>query len=407
MIEERLQDILKLAETEETPFYCLDLKRIRKKASDFVSAWMRVFPSGRVAYSYKTNSLRAVTRIMRECGLMAEIVSGAELHWAFSDGFVGEQILFNGPYKSEAELADAIKADVRIQFDSIDELLKILDIATATGANPRLSPRLAIMRDRELSRLGLSVSEYKHAAALAQRQGFRFSGLHFNVGSNNSCSVPYLAALALHKDVIRDLISHSQQPPWIDIGGGLPASSIGQAGIPFHAEDLAKDLATFFARENINSENFILAVEPGRCLTEDFGVLVTRVVALKERARETILIVDAGTNFLRTMSKWYHPVTVVSAGLQQGETKDYKIYGSQCRESDLFGAINGSNSDIKTGDLIIYGNSGAYDIPNSNVWIRSAPAIVGFEENRQVLIRRRETYSEMRSLDACRRVLQS
>jgi diaminopimelate decarboxylase len=100
------------------------------------------------------------------------------------------------------------------------------------------------------------------------------------------------------------------------------------------------------------------------------------------------------------MSKWYHPVTVVSDGLPHGKTRDYKVYGNQCLESDLFGAINGSNSDVKTGDLIIYGNSGAYDIPNSNVWIRSAPAIIGFEENRQVLIRRRETYSEMRSLDA-------
>ncbi len=399
MIEERLKDILKLAETEETPFYCLDLNRIRKKASDFVSAWIRVFPSGGIAYSYKTNSLRAVTRIMKECGLLAEIVSGAELQWAFSDGFVAEQILFNGPYKSEAELADAIKADVRIQFDSIDEFLRIIEIAAAAGAKPRVSPRLATIRDRELSRFGLSASEYKHAAALAVRHGLRFSGLHFHVGSNNPSSLPYLAALALHKDVIRDLISQSQQPPWIDIGGGLPASSIGEAGIPFHAEDLAKDLAAYFARENIDTKNFILAVEPGRCLTEDFGVLVTRVVAVKERGREIILTVDAGTDFLRSISKRYHPVTMVSDTLPQGQTKDYKIYGSQCRESDLFGAINGSNSDIKTRDLIIYGNSGAYDIANSNAWIRSAPAIIGFEENRQVLIRRRETYSEMRSLD--------
>jgi len=337
---------------------------------------------------------------MKECGLMAEVVSGAELQWAFSDGFVGKQILFNGPYKSEAELADAIKADVRIQFDSVDELLRIFKIATAASAKPRLSPRLATIRDRELARLGLSVSEYKQAAALAKQQGFCFSGLHFNVGSNNSSSLPYLAALDIHKDVIRDLISQSQQPPWLDIGGGLPASSIGEAGIPFHAEDLAKDLGAFFARENINTEKFILAVEPGRCLTEDFGVLVTRVVASKKRERETILTVDAGTNFLRTISKWYHPVTVVSDRLQQGQTKNYKVYGSQCRESDLFGAIDVSNSDIKTGDLIIYGNSGAYDIPNSNVWTRSAPAIIGFEENRHVLLRRKETYSEMRSLDA-------
>src|SRR5262249_11106820 len=162
--------------------------------------------------------------------------------------------------------------------------------------------------------------EYKHAAALAKRHGLRFSGLHFHVGSNTPSSLPYLAALALHKDVIRDLISQSQQPPWIDIGGGLPASSIGEAGIPFHAEDLAKDLATFFATENIDTKSLILAVEPGRCLTEDFGVLVTRVVAVKERGQETILTVDAGTDFLRTISNRYHPVTMVSDTLPQRQT---------------------------------------------------------------------------------------
>jgi diaminopimelate decarboxylase len=392
VIEQQLQDILKLAGTEKTPFYYLDLNRIRKKASGFVSAWMRVFPSGRIAYSYKTNSLRAVTAIMKECGMMAEVVSGAELNWAFSDGFVGEQILFNGPYKTETELADAIKANVGIQFDSIDEFLRILEIVTTTGAKPRVSPRLAIIRDRRLLRFGLSGSEYKHAAALAERQGVRFSGVHFHVGSNNSSSLPYLAALALHKDVIRELISESQHPPWINIGGGLPASSIGEAGIPFYAEDLARDVAAFFARENINTERCILAVEPGRCLTEDFGFLVTRVVALKERGRETIVTVDAGTNLLRSISNRYHPVTVVSDRLKDRGTKDYAIYGSQCRESDLFGAINGSNFDIKTRDLIIYGNSGAYDIANSNMWMRSAPAIVGFEQNRQLLIRRRNIH---------------
>jgi diaminopimelate decarboxylase len=141
--------------------------------------------------------------------------------------------------------------------------------------------------------------------------------------------------------------------------------------------------------------------EPGRCLTEDYGYLISKVEVSKRRNNREILVLNVGSNFIRSINNWYHPVELLDSSLSELEHKKVcDIYGANCFESDLLklDIQVPHTDDSMVGKKVIIGSAGGYDIPSTNVWTRPLPPIFGIYQDKVCQIRLAQTVSEMRDL---------
>lgn len=392
LIPERIEAACReAAERFGTPLYLIDFDGIDQRVIEFRDAWSAVFSRASVAYSYKSNSLRALTRRLARAGLRAEVVSGAELEWAVQDGFSPDGILFDGPHKTNDELARAFSLGARVQLDSLDELDRALARAPE-GA--RLSIRLACKyRAKGPSRFGMTPEEHGEALRRAAAARRSITGLHFHPGSNLLDPAAHAVAIEEFASQILTLSKGAGRDALLDLGGGYAASSAGGPHPP--AAAYAAAVAGAFERIGLAHDSVELVLEPGRCLVEDFGWLVGRVVARKTRPEGPLLVSDAGLHLVRSLGAWRHPVVLLK---RQAETSGslYSVFGANCFESDQLAKGLEGPADAGPGDLLVIGEAGGYDIPSANAWIRPLPVIAGLEGKNLRLLRREQTPEEMR-----------
>lgn len=394
MISERLRSGVHAAVELSTPFYLFDLEAIKQTAFAMAKAWRQEFPRFTMAYSYKTNALPGVTTLLRECGAAAEVVSGAELAAALADGFAPSQVYFDGPVKLPSELDQAVALGVLIQADSIAEVQALADRAVG-GACPRVSLRLAVPRGRRRwSRFGLLPSEVEQARRILTAADIPVRGIHFNTGLHPLEAEPYRAVLRHWREQLSDLLAQSAEPLTVDIGGGFPAASCAP-GVPLPPWSVyAKEVAAECRALGLPLEALHLVIEPGRSLVEDHAVLVASVAVRKPRHRRDVVVLDAGTNLVRSINGWHHPVEFLQPG-NQGSLR-YDLYGAMCYESDLFAARIVGPAGLRPGDRVIIGAAGGYDIPSANVWVRPRPAVYALPEFGTEFARLREPGTDIR-----------
>lgn len=360
----------------ETPFYLFDLDAISAAALSMRIAWESEFPNAVVAYSYKTNSIAAITQLIRQQGLAAEVVSGAELDLALDDGFIGEEIYFDGPIKLRAELLQAYEVGATIQVDSAAEVRDICGILRQ-DYQPRITLRVSVKRGRRFSRFGFTPEDARVARDTLRLHSIEVAGIHFNTGVHVPDTRHFCLALSQWRWFIDELLEVNRGLVTIDIGSGFPAqsSAVGRRLPPFSY--YASDIAAVFERFDWPAERIRLVVEPGRCLVEDYGYLVTEIRATKDRGRRRLAVVDAGTNLVRSMASWHHDIVVERPG--SGAVVD--VAGAQCYESDFFARKLTCESDMTIGHRLVVCGAGGYDIPSANVWMRPSPAIYGIESD--------------------------
>ncbi|MFC0863939.1 hypothetical protein ACFHYQ_16675 [Sphaerimonospora cavernae] len=358
-----------------------------------IKAWQEEFRCFTLAYSYKTNPLSDVTRLLRSCGAGAEVVSGAELTAALADGFTPEQVYFDGPVKLREELDAAVEAGVSVQADSLQEVQALADLARR-GASPRVCLRLAVRRNRwNWSRFGLTPEEMGRARRLLADAGVRILGVHFNTGRHPLDAGPYQAVLRQWREPLRELHAQITEPLVLDIGGGFPAASCAPgAKLPpwsVYAEGVAEECRSL----GLPPDDLHLIIEPGRSLVEDHAVLVASVAVRKQRRRRDLVVLDCGTNLVRSINAWHHPVEFV--GMDQVPVP-YDVYGSMCYESDLFARGVSGPAHLGPGDRVLIGAAGGYDIPSANVWVRPRPPVFAVSSSAEGLIVLREAGVDIR-----------
>lgn len=385
--------VLAGAERLETPFFGIDVAGVRARFEHFRRAWSMVFPRVEVAYSYKTNPLTAITRPLLALGACAEVVSGTELEWALADGAQPGRILFDGPLKSESELARALALGVQVQIDSVEEARTIARLLERGASRSTFRLRLATPRGSERwSRFGLFADEVLDAALLLERAGAPVSGLHLHVGSN----VPdgqHALALAACGDIVRWFGEYAGPGFSLDIGGGYAASTAH--GPTPSVSEYAASVATALRELGIDPSSLALFVEPGRCLVEEAGLLVTRVVSSKQRGPERIVVCDAGTGLVRSATSWRHGIYSASEA-PAGEGVEFTLYGSNCFESDLLAPALACSHTPEAGDLLVIDACGAYDIASSAGWIRPRAPVLAWDGSHTFIARTRQSSRELR-----------
>lgn len=386
-----------------SPLYVISERTIHKTFTQAYKAFSSRYPRVQFAWSYKTNYLNAVCRSYHKMGLWAEVVSGFEYEKAISNGVPGDQIIFNGPNKSVAELEVAIRNGTLIHLDHLDEFFLLSELVDTIGIKAKVGVRINMDSGiyPQWDRFGFNYENGEAWNVLNRimiHERLELVGLHTHIGTYIMSAEAYaIAASKLSQLAVRLNRKFNHVINYLDLGGGfaskntlkgayLPASDTNPS-----FEDYAEAITSSIIGSDLSVDQLpLLILETGRALIDDAGYLLGTVLAnkrLSDGRRATII--DVGVGHLFT-SFWYdHQVLPVKVNSQQAE--DTTIYGPLCMNIDVIReAIRFPL--LQRGDKIVITGVGAYNMTQWMQFINLRPAVVMIDDvGKTHLIRKKET----------------
>jgi diaminopimelate decarboxylase len=389
-----------LAERIGTPLHVYSAAAIRQRIGELQTALLGL--DTLICYAVKANANLAVLELMAAAGLGADIVSGGELQRSLRAGIPADRIVFSGVAKSADEIGAALAAGIcRFNVESRDELDSLQRLVAARNviarASVRVNPDVDALTHAKIStgksenKFGVGIDEAREwFASSVQLTHVRLDGLHVHIGSQMLSLDPIRLALQRVAAFWRELASAGHAISSIDVGGGL--------GVRYrddHDQRVSvKDYAELIRKALVGFDGRIL-LEPGRWLVAEAGVLLTRVLRIKQGRQRRFLVVDAAmTELLRpSLYDAWHEIMPLSR--RQGPPQTYDVVGPVCETSDTF-ARDRELPPCEPGDLLMIKTTGAYGAAMaSNYNSRPLAAEVLLDGGRYAVVRRRQTFEEM------------
>lgn len=388
-----------IAETVGTPFYCYS-KATLERHYDVLSKALAGLDA-LIAYSVKASPNIALISILAKKGAGADVVSGGELQRALKAGVAPSKIVFSGVGKTRAEMRLALEAGIhQFNVESEGELHALNEVSGSMGAAApialRINPDVAAGGHEKIStgkaedKFGVPLANARNLYARAARlPGIAVKGVDLHIGSQIADLAPFRRAFARAAELVRELRADGHAIDRLDVGGGLGVP-YGNEGDPPHPEEYAKVIREIAAPLGVR-----LIVEPGRLIAANAGVLVARVLYVKEGAARRILIGDAGMNDLIRPALYdaFHAIQPVRR--RGAATVRYDVVGPVCESSDRF-AKDRPLPEMREGDLIALMTAGAYGASQASEY-NSRPLVpeVLVSGARHSVIRRRPAFEEM------------
>lgn len=394
--------VKKIVEEVGTPVYIYSAKTITRHFKVFEESFSEV--DHLICYSVKANSNIAIISLLRKLGSGADVVSGGELRRVLKAGIEPKKIVFSGVGKTPEEIEMALLADILMfNVESIEELEVLGEIAKklnkpapfALRVNPNVDPKTHPYISTGLRRSKFGISEelvingYKRAK---KNPYLKPIGLDAHIGSQITSLSPFIDSLIRLKKIWEELINIGLELQYLDFGGGL--------GIVYEDEDppLPQEYAEAIVQEGKDLKATII-LEPGRVIVGNAGILVTKVLYVKENAEKKFIIVDAGMNDLIRPAFYqaYHKIIPVEEKEDENEIVD--VVGPICESSDFF-AKERKLPKMKKGELLAIMSAGAYGfVMSSNYNSRPRAAEVLVDEEEFYIIRKRETFEDLFGLE--------
>ena len=396
-----------LAEQVGTPFYVYSTATLERHFDVFSSALNDL--DALVCFAVKANSNQAVIKTLAKRGAGADVVSGGELTRALQAGVPAEKIVFSGVGKTDDEIRLALESGIKqINVESEPELDRINDVANACGkvaaVTLRVNPDVDAKTHEKISTGKLENKfgiEWTRVNGVYQRAhnmtGVKIRGLSMHIGSQLLDLQPFREAYTRAAEMVAELRQAGMVVEVLDIGGGL--------GIPYFEDDEAAaptpDAYAQVVRETLSDLGVELVLEPGRMIAGNSGVLVSRVVYVKEGTTKTFLIADAGMNDLirPTLYSAFHKIEPVSEPEAGADLVDVDIVGPICETGDTF-AKNRKLPKVEAGDLLVMRTAGAYGAVQANTYnTRALIPEVMVKGDKCALVRERVEIEDIIALD--------
>ncbi len=355
-----------------------------------------------LAYSVKANGNLAVLNRIAALGAGADIVSGGELARALAAGIPAERIVFAGVGKTEAEMREALEAGIHaFHVESAGELERLDAVAGAMGVRApvgiRVNPDIHTDTPHEYTRTGHAATKFGIALAQARelyrwaagRDTLELRGIDVHIGSQIVEVEPYRRALDTVLAMVDELAAEGIPLSYVDLGGGFGVGYDGSRG-------LTPDQLAQVVVPALRDRGLRLLLEPGRSIVGEAGVLLTRVLYVKEAGGKTFAITDAGMTELLRPSHYdgWHHIEAVRAR-PGAPVAPVEVVGPVCESGDFL-ARDRSMPVPEPGELLAVATSGAYGFAMaSNYNARPRPAEVLVEAGRVHLVRRRETVEDL------------
>jgi diaminopimelate decarboxylase len=427
---EEVEDIEKLIEKHGSPLWLLSEKKLREKYREFKEVFTEDGIQTIIGYSYKTNYLPAVCSILKEEGAYAEVVADMEYKLARSLDIPGSEIIFNGCYKTKLELSKAVNEGALINIDNFEELDLLDEVAEDLGKKARVGIRINfIMGTSPWTKFGFNYESKQAEEALrkiSKKKNLNFEAIHNHSGTFNIDPKIYSKSTRIIIELAEYAKRLGLNTKIIDIGGGFPSSNKLKpeydipGGSTYNKETLKSfaDEVMYYLKKSkhlFNNGKPILILEPGRAIVDECMQLVSKIVSKKKDPNGgTNIVIDAGVNVLPT-AYWYNfepKIANKSNGNKKNGTSSFsktngnghdnnsvKIYGPLCMQIDSINdSVNLSSTNV--GDTIVFSNVGAYNLTQSMQFIQTRPAVILLGPNGSEVIRKKETWRDIFSLDS-------
>lgn len=390
-----------LAKEFGTPFYLYSARTISEHFHKIKKAFSSIDPL--ICYSLKANSNLSILKLLVKEGAGMDIVSGGELYKVKKVNCPAKKIVYASVGKTEEEIEEAVRYGILMfNVESLSELRKLEEVAVrlkkkinvALRLNPEVEPRTHayIITGKKGTKFGMDRHSVK--AVFFQRQEYphlNIVAIHIHIGSQITQAAPFARAIKKVKSLVDELEIKGICLKYFNIGGGL--------GIVYDKEN--PQTADGFARRVmplLKEMSARIILEPGRFIVGNAGILVSKVIYLKDTPYKQFVIVDAGMNDLIRPSLYeaYHKI-IPLVRRKKAENKRQKlvdVVGPVCESGDFLGKDR--YLELKEGDYLAVLGCGAYGFSmSSNYNSRPRAAEVLVKNNRAYLVNKRETYKDL------------
>jgi diaminopimelate decarboxylase len=396
----------RLADEVGTPFYCYSSATLERHYRVFAEAFADT--DTLVCYAMKANSNQAVLRTLARLGAGMDIVSEGELRRALAAGVPGERVVFSGVGKTRPEMAFALDSGILcFNVESEPELEALSEVALSKGRRAPVSIRInpdvdakthkKISTGKSENKFGIPISRAREVYARAAKlKGIEITGVDMHIGSQITDLSPYDNATALLAELARELMADGHKLHHIDLGGGL--------GVPYRDDNEPPPDPQAYAdivKRHTKSLGLKLVFEMGRLIAGNAGVLVAKVIYVKEGADRTFVIVDAAMNDLirPTLYEAYHTLKPVAEPSPKTSHIVADVVGPVCETGDYL-ALSRDMPAVKPGDLIAIMTAGAYGAVQANTYnTRLLVPEVLVRGADSAVVRPRPTYEDLIGLD--------
>jgi diaminopimelate decarboxylase len=367
----------------------------------------------RICFAMKANANLAVLRTLANLGSGFDIVSEGELRRVVAAGGDPRKCVFAGVGKREAEIEYALRQGIYcFNAESEPELARINRVAARLKKTAPVSVRVNPDVDAHThAKITTGTYENKFGIALEDVEGIyargakmkhlRWRGIQMHIGSQLTEVEPFEAAAKKVLPLVAGLkAKHDLE--FFSLGGGVgivynPALASGSPD--WWVSPAAKDILTpaLYASRLIpllQPLDLKIMLEPGRFISGNAGILVTRVEYVKKTGRKNFVIVDAGMNDLIRPAFYdsYHEVVPLKE--RKGELISSDVVGPICESGDFF-CKDRPLPPLAEGDLLALLSAGAYGfVMASNYNGRALAAEVLVDGDKSALVRRRQRLEE-------------
>jgi diaminopimelate decarboxylase len=364
--------LTEIAARHGTPTYVYSTAALRARYRAYVAAFAGLDPL--ICYALKANSNQAVIATFAREGAGADIVSAGELKRARAAGVPASKIVFAGVGKTADEMRAGLAAGI-LQFnvESEPELRMLSEVAAAMGlrapvalrVNPDVDAKThaKITTGKAENKFGIDMAHARDVAALARSlPGVALEALSVHIGSQLTAIDPFREAFKRLGALARELNATGPRLKRLDFGGGV--------GVVYR-DETPPDLNAYAeaVRAAVADLDVGIVLEPGRNLVADAGVLLARVIRVKEGAAKRFAIVDAAMNDLirPTLYEAWMPIQPVREPTPGANQALMDVVGPICETGDYL-AKDRALPPIDAGDLIVVGAAGAYGAAMSSTY---------------------------------------
>lgn len=390
-----------------TPFYIMQPEVYRNNINRFLDAFRCRYERIIAGYSFKTNFVPALCKVAKEEGCWAEVVSKMEYHIARRIGF--DNIIFNGPIKTEDILWQALDDGCLVNLDSryeIDSVLRYKNrhqgetVFVGLRVNIDVSDSdtcFNIQNGLRVGRFGFTKKDLKDVIPLLKNNGILIKSIHGHTSSSDRAVNNYKVISRYMLKVCEDF--ELDDIEFFDVGGGFfgaPPKGLNLTNKPQYQDYANCILDEVLTNAWFNAHTPYIVIEPGSSVVSNVFSFVSKIYQTKHIADKNFAVIDGSVFDVKpTMHSNNLPFKVLQSEVQEGSLI-YDVVGSTCMEKDviLSGVIM---PRVGFGDYIIIDGVGAYTIALTPTFINYQAPIISYDNGTIQLIRRRQNDEDVLS----------
>ena len=387
----------KIANKFETPCYCYSYSKLEENINNFKKNFKSFSPL--ICFAIKSNTNVNLIKEIKKFGLGADVVSMGELMMAIKAGINPKKIIFSGVGKTSNEISYAIDKKIfLINAESKSEIMEINRIAKLKRKKIQIGIRLNPNTDaKTLNQISTGKKENKFGVNektffeiinnFKNYKNIELTCLSVHIGSQILDHKPYEKML----NVVSKILNQTNHKfEFIDLGGGM--------GISY--DDNSKKLN--YKKYNIAIKRFLknhkskIIFEPGRSIVGNIGILISKIIYIKETEKKNFIILDAAMNDLMRPALYgtNHKI-LPSIKTNINSKKTYEFVGPICESTDKFTTLKNFQK-LKEKDLIVICDVGAYGMSlSSNYNLRPKAIELLIKTSKIKVIKKRQKHKDL------------